>query len=143
MYLYRIVVRTNNKMFVLCFYIFNFSGKNTKDDHLSTLVFVCCRLPVTQFTRNAGDIDTRRLLIYFTIDQGLTCLSCYNQNVIKLENLSKLISTKKKTHKHKGQWILLGHTLPLLTQCTSTSRLSQIFNIGIEIIQGSQGFITF
>jgi len=41
-----------------------FAGKK-KDNHLSTLVFVICRLPVTKFTRNTGDIDTSWLLIHF------------------------------------------------------------------------------
>ena len=42
--------------------ITNFFEKNTlKDNHLSTLT------PVTQSTRDAGDIDTSQLLIYFMI----------------------------------------------------------------------------
>jgi len=29
-----------------CFFIYIFSGKNTLDNHISTLIFVICRLPV-------------------------------------------------------------------------------------------------
>ena len=41
------------------------SGKNTKDNHLSTLSFVIYRHPVTLFTGTL--IDTSWILIYFTI----------------------------------------------------------------------------
>ena len=57
-----------------------------------------------------------------------TCLSCYNQNAIKLENISNLLATqssypyKENTCKHKGSWILLLHGFPVLTS-TSKNKL--------------------
>ena len=55
------------QQFSNCFFTYIFSGKNTKDNHLSTLAFVICHLPVTLFIRNTGDIDTSWLLIYCMI----------------------------------------------------------------------------
>jgi hypothetical protein len=37
-----------------------FSGKNTKDDHLSTLVFVNCHFQVLLFPRNVADIKCNK-----------------------------------------------------------------------------------
>jgi len=49
-------VHTNIKILVLFLYIF--SGKNSRENHLSTLIFVNC-LPVILFPMNADDIDKR------------------------------------------------------------------------------------
>ena len=45
-YLYRAVVHTNIKMFDLFPYVFIIPGKNTEDNHLSTLKFVNCPIDV-------------------------------------------------------------------------------------------------
>lgn len=48
MNLYRTVVHTNIKMFVLVLFIsIYFSVKNNKDNHISTLTFLNCRNPST------------------------------------------------------------------------------------------------
>jgi len=54
-----------------------FYQKNTQDNHLLTFTFVICRLPVSQFARNAVDIDTSWLLIYFTILFKLLISKCH------------------------------------------------------------------
>jgi hypothetical protein len=51
-----------HRNFMLFLYIYIFSEKNTTD-HLPTLTFVNCGLPVTLLTRNTGDIIDTCLLI--------------------------------------------------------------------------------
>jgi hypothetical protein len=55
---------------------------------INNMTFVNCRLPV----KNASDIDTCWLLIYFTICFSFYQLSCWNLDVIKLKNISNPIS---------------------------------------------------
>lgn len=50
----------------------------------NNMTFVNCRLPV----KNAGDIDTCWLLIYFMICFSFYLLSCWNLDAIKLKNVS-------------------------------------------------------
>jgi len=60
------MVHTNIQILVLFLYIYFFRKKKSKENHLSTLIFLNC-LPVILFPMNTGDIDKSWLLIYFTI----------------------------------------------------------------------------
>jgi hypothetical protein len=66
MYSYRTEVQTNINMPVLFLDMFFFPEKYLKQPSIE-FDFVDCRVSVTFFTRNAGDIDTSWLLIYFAI----------------------------------------------------------------------------
>ena len=136
MYLYRTNEHTNNEN-LFCFFTHSFfSGKYTEDNHLLwPLYIIVFRWRSVEGTLVA-DFFYRILLVYVA----------KNQNVVKLENVSSLISTQsiylcinKKQLRTCRLVDFVMHGFPILN---SSSKSKLLFSCWIKIIHGSHNVLT-